>query len=274
MAALYNDSNGFVASWLKNLSVRGLIAPGKVLSCSIQDIPPGVPDGFTQCHWFAGIGAWSYALRLAGWPDGRSVWTASLPCQPYSVIGKGAGDSDERNLWGEFRKLLVRHMPPVIFGEQVASPAGRDWLDNVSSDMEALGYAVGAADLCAAGIGAPHIRQRLFWVARNIRSRNRMGHPGSSRLQRHSGNVGSRSKPGRKYSDAAGFTPPAGSLGGFWADHPAWVPGADGKWRPFECGSPPLVARPSRYMERMRAYGNSIVAPLAAEFIRAFMDTE
>src|SRR5690606_40978082 len=64
--------------------------------------------------------------------------------------------------------------PPIIFGEQVASKDGRLWLTGVRSDLEALGYAVGAADLCAAGVGAPHIRQRLYWLAdANSRQRER-----------------------------------------------------------------------------------------------------
>jgi hypothetical protein len=37
--------------------------------------------GYVQCHFFAGIGGWSYALRLAGVPDGQTclVWQLPLP---------------------------------------------------------------------------------------------------------------------------------------------------------------------------------------------------
>jgi DNA (cytosine-5)-methyltransferase 1 len=62
--------------------------------------------GFTQCHFFAGIGVWSYALRLAGWPDDRPVWTGSCPCQPFSAAGKGAGFADERHLWPAWHHLI------------------------------------------------------------------------------------------------------------------------------------------------------------------------
>lgn len=61
--------------------------------------------------------------------------------------------------------LISQCRPDVIFGEQVASPDGLAWLDIISSDLEAAHYACGAVDTCAAGFGAPHIRQRLYWVA-------------------------------------------------------------------------------------------------------------
>ena len=121
--------------------------------------------GYTQCHFFAGIGIWSYALRLAGWPDDREVWTGSCPCQPFSAAGKGEAFDDERHLWPEFFRLIEARRPVVCFGEQVASIDGLAWLDLVQSDLDHAGYTCGAVDLCAAGFGAPHRRQRLYWVA-------------------------------------------------------------------------------------------------------------
>ena len=114
-------------------------------------------------HFFAGIGGWPLALQLAGY-DGP-VWTGSCPCQPFSAAGKQKGTDDERHLWPAWRRLIQQRLPSIVFGEQVASPLGRQWLDAVSLDLEGMGYAVGAADLCAASIGAPHIRQRLWFVA-------------------------------------------------------------------------------------------------------------
>ena len=119
--------------------------------------------GYRQCHFFAGIGVWSHALRLADWPDDRPVWTGSCPCQPFSAAGARKGSDDHRHLWPEFARLIGERRPSVVFGEQVASKDGRAWLHAVRSDLEGMGYAVGAADLCAAGVGAPHIRQRLHW---------------------------------------------------------------------------------------------------------------
>ena len=163
--AYYNEFDPSAAAWLRELIARGLIAPGDVDTRSVEDVIPSDLVGYTQCHFFAGIGGWSCALRLAGWPDDRPVWTGSCPCQPFSAAGKGAGFADERHLWPAFHWLIEQCRPPVVFGEQVASADGLRWLDLVHADLEGSGYAVGAADLCAAGFGAPHIRQRLYWMA-------------------------------------------------------------------------------------------------------------
>jgi DNA (cytosine-5)-methyltransferase 1 len=163
--AYYNEIDQFAADWLRSLIAAGHIAPGEVDTRSIADVQPEDVKGFTQAHFFAGIAGWSYALRLAGWPGDVPVWTGSCPCQPFSTAGKKRGTEDERHLWPQFARLIAECNPPTVFGEQVASKAGRTWLSGVRADLEAMGYAVGAADLCAAGVGAPHIRQRLWWVA-------------------------------------------------------------------------------------------------------------
>lgn len=165
MTAYYNEFDPKAAAWLRELIKAGHIAPGDVDERSIVDIRPSDLVGYTQCHFFAGIGVWSYALRRAGWPDDRPVWTGSCPCQPFSAAGKGAGFTDERHLWPHFHWLIENCRPPVVFGEQVASKDGLGWLDLVQADLEGSGYASGAVDTCAAGFGAPHIRQRLYWVA-------------------------------------------------------------------------------------------------------------
>ena len=166
----YNENDKFAASWLQKLIDDKLIPEGKVDGRSIKDVKAKDLEGFTQCHFFAGIGGWPLALDLAGWSRDREVWTGSCPCQPFSVAGNRGGASDERHLWPDFRRLLRERAKrnggvPAVFGEQVASKDGRLWFAGVRADLEKLGYAVGAADLCAAGIGAPHIRQRIYWAA-------------------------------------------------------------------------------------------------------------
>jgi len=165
MAAYYNEFDRYAAAWLRELIKAGLIADGEVDERSIVDVRADDIRGFTQCHFFAGIGGWSYALRLSGWADERHVWTGSCPCQPFSAAGKGDGAADSRHLWPTWFELIRECRPPVVFGEQVASADGLGWLDRVSTDMEATGYAVASADLCAASVGAFHIRQRLYFVA-------------------------------------------------------------------------------------------------------------
>ncbi|EOJ5644258.1 DNA cytosine methyltransferase [Escherichia coli] len=164
-AAYYNEIDPFAAQWLRNLIAGGHIAPGEVDERSIEDVTPDDLRGFTQCHFFAGIGVWSHSLRLAGWPDDKPVWTGSCPCQPFSAAGKGDGFADERHLWPHFFHLISERRPQHVFGEQVASGNANTWFDLVQADLEGLGYAFGLVPFTSAGIGAPHIRERAYWVA-------------------------------------------------------------------------------------------------------------
>jgi site-specific DNA-cytosine methylase len=86
MAVYYNENDPRAAAWLRELIKMDLIAPGDVDERSIEDVTPADVKGYTQCHWFAGIGIWSYALRLAGWPDDRPAWTGSCPCFAEGVL--------------------------------------------------------------------------------------------------------------------------------------------------------------------------------------------
>lgn len=169
----YNENDPKAAAWLQALIDAREIGFGVVDKRSICDVQPNELSGFDQHHFFAGIGGWPLALRIAGWPDDKPVATGSCPCQPFSTAGKRKGVADSRHLWPQFFRLIQERKFPVVFGEQVASKDGRIWLAGVRADLENVGYAVGAADLCAAGVGAPNIRQRLYWVAdSNVSSDN------------------------------------------------------------------------------------------------------
>jgi len=165
MPAYYSEFDPKAAAWLRELIKRGLIADGVVDERDLWDVAPADLRDFTQVHLCAGIGVWSYSLRSAGWSDDRPVWTGSFPCQPFSAAGKGEGFADERHLWPAGCHLIAECRPAVVFGEQVASKDADPWLDLVQADLEALDYAVGAVPFPSAGVGAPHIRDRLYWVA-------------------------------------------------------------------------------------------------------------
>jgi DNA (cytosine-5)-methyltransferase 1 len=175
MTVYYNEYDPFAAAWLRELIKAGHIAPGDVDERSIKDVKADDLRGYTQCHFFAGIGVWSHALRSAGWSDERPVWTGSCPCQPFSAAGKGGGFDDARHLWPDFFRLIAECRPDVVLGEQVASKDGLGWLDLVYADLEGADYAVGAVDTCAAGFGAPHIRQRLYWTGLRVGDAKRAG---------------------------------------------------------------------------------------------------
>ena len=189
MTAYYNENNPKMAQSLRELMDAKLIAPGFVDERSILDVKPAELEGFTQHHFFAGIGVWSYALRLAGWPDEHPVCTGSCPCQPFSTAGKGAGFNDERHLWPAWHWLISQFRPVVVFGEQVAGKDARAWLDVVSTDMEGEGYTIGSAATVACGFGAPHKRQRLYWVADDASKRQYWGQDSPRPTRRNSPEV-------------------------------------------------------------------------------------
>lgn len=350
-AAYYNENNPFAAQWLRNLIAAGHIAPGEVDERSIEDVTPDDLRGFTQCHFFAGIGVWSHSLRLAGWPDNKPVWAGSCPCQPFSAAGKGDGFADERHLWPAFNHLISERRPQHVFGEQVAAGDANAWFDLVQADLEGMGYAFGLVPFTSAGIGAPHIRERAYWVASaysvisdrrgNVRATGRdeysdgddvvrLGNANITRLEGLSGNDGAAGREGATGPAASpgvhdGLANTEGSgrrerieniagvrignaeegaagrfakhggmvdefrpleVNGFWRDAD-WLFCRDGKWRPVEPGTFPLVdgaaARMGRVepgvarvassnrVGRLKGYGNAINAQAAAAFIRAYM---
>ncbi|MFM0689278.1 DNA cytosine methyltransferase [Paraburkholderia strydomiana] len=301
--AYYNEIDAYAAQWLRNLIAAGHIAAGEVDERSIEDVRPDDLRGFTQCHFFAGIGVWSYALRLADWPDDRPVWTGSCPCQPFSAAGKGAGFADERHLWPAWAWLVGECRPPVILGEQVASKDIDPWIDLVQADLEAMGYAIGCVPFPSAGVGAPHIRDRAYFMAYadNARPQGRQrvreraaeciararGVAGivadaeCERIRTHGrGSTGGTSSPlqgiDRKRqrvridagADDDALPATAGPTNGFWrtAD---WLLCRDEKWRPVEPGTFPLADGTPARVGRLRAYGNAINAQAATEFICA-----
>lgn len=165
MAAYYNEFDPHAAQWLRNLIAAGVIPSGDVDERSIEDVTPNDLAGYTQCHFFAGIGGWAYALDLAGWPRDRPVWTGSCPCQPFSAAGKKLGLADERHLWPAWQHLIAQCRPAEVLGEQVAGSDIDPWIDLVQSDLEGMGYAFGCVPFAAAGIGAPFAGERTYWGA-------------------------------------------------------------------------------------------------------------
>ena len=188
MLTYYNDNDPFVCAWLHNLIAAKVIPAGEVDERPIQEVTADDVRGFTQCHFFAGIGGWAYALQLAGWGD-RPVWTGSCPCQPFSAAGKRGSHADERHLWPEWFRLLRECGPHVVFGEQVSGAVGLGWLDAVALDLESEGYAVGACVLGAHSVGAPHHRQRLWFVAESNGQRFD-GRPAAGRRQTRTQDAG------------------------------------------------------------------------------------
>lgn len=180
MTAYYNEFDPKAASWLRQLIINGDIAPGEVDERSIIDVEAADLKGFSQHHFFAGIGVWSHALRNAGWSDDRPVCTASLPCQPFSAAGNQKGKDDERHLLPHFLELVKQCNFHTIFGEQVESAIRHEWLDDLQTVMERESYTVGHCVLGAHSVNSAHIRKRIYWVAKR-----RVGDTDNARLQEH-----------------------------------------------------------------------------------------
>lgn len=299
MTSYYNEIDPFAAAWLRNLIAAGHIAPGEVDERSIVDVHADDLKGFTQCHFFAGIAGWSYAARLAGWPDDRELWTGSCPCQPFSVAGKGEGQADDRHLWPVFFDLIRSRRPAVVMGEQVAAAVGKDWLDGVHSDLEGIGYACGAAVVPACAVDAPHRRDRLWFVANpNASERGQIDRLRGRVEREHALPQGQEAaggpRPGREdvhVGDASGAGLSVGSRpteqsGTVRVEGPAssktnhrgawgaasWLNGADGKARRIEPGIRLLAHGVPARVGKLRAYGNAIVPQVGAEVIAAYLE--
>ncbi|MBS3953646.1 MAG: DNA cytosine methyltransferase [Methylomicrobium sp.] len=279
-----------------------LIMDGDVDERSIVEVEPSDIRGYTRHHFFAGIGGWDVALQLAGWPDARPVWTGSCPCQPFSVAGKRNGKNDDRHLWPAFFELIKQFRPVTVFGEQVEGAVKYGWLDDLQTDLEREGYAVGAKVLGAHSVGSFHQRQRLYWMGGTNLNRCEPGGKTTeaARYRDTSDSASCRmddsENPFRRWDCQEGIK--GGWLeeirgSNLWAN-PDWIRGRDGKLRPIKHGLEPCIVtlvaglpgsvghssyqgepinanytQEARGM-RLKGYGNAIVPQVAAEFISLF----
>lgn len=241
MSAYYNENDAYAAAWLRNLVKAGLIADGYVDERSIRNVRPMDLWGFNQCHFFAGIGVWSAALRAAGVSDNSRIWTGSCPCQPFSGAGERRGFDDERHLWPVWKTLIEECCPPVVLGEQVDGGDGLAWLDLVQADLEGMDYACGAAVAPAAGFGAPHGRHRIWFVAHATEQRWRW-----TRRSNQSGAGRQAVESGRLRATGALGDTPSHDERWLWELESEWRRSVEtrGSGRPGELGDTNLRRRP------------------------------
>lgn len=107
------------------------------------------------------------------------VLSGGFPCQPFSVAGKRKGTADDRYLWPEMCRIINEIRPRWVVGENVLGLL--NWrrgmvFEQVQADLEAAGYKVWTYILPAAGIGAPHRRERI-WIVAYAGGDGRGGHP-------------------------------------------------------------------------------------------------
>lgn len=236
----YNDNDRKKTAWLRALIADGIIPAGDVDERPIQEVHASDLIGYTQHHFFAGIGGWSLAFQLANIGEDEEAASCSCPCQPFSQTGKRLGNADPRHLFPQFHRLAREARFPRVFGEQVASKDGRIWVERVRAEMEDLGYTFEWVDLCAAGVSAPQLRQRIYWVA----------YANSARPQ------------GRNldWNRRCQWSPWANGVG---------VRGSSGRTRRIEPGIFPVANGFSDRVAVIEAAGDAIVAVLASEFIQS-----
>lgn len=242
----YNEIDRHAAAWLRELIKEGLISNGEVDERDIREVRPNDLKGFVQCHFFAGIGGWSLALRTAEWPDARSIWTGSCPCQDFSRCGKQAGFAGDRDLWPSWFELIRVRRPDRLFGEQVDDAP--EWYDRTAADLESIGYTPGAAILPTYATGGASERLRLYFAA------DAALFDGASR-----GCLGSR---GIRRASSQSRRFPCLHVAGRW-------------WREDEGGEClSTLVRPFDGLSTILAgFGNAIHPPTAAEFIKAYEET-
>jgi DNA (cytosine-5)-methyltransferase 1 len=96
------------------------------------------------------------------------IISGGFPCQPYSSAGKRLGKEDERHLWPEMLRAIREIQPSWVVGENVRGLT--NWngglvFDEVQTELEAEGYEVLPFLLPACSVGAPHRRDRIWFIA-------------------------------------------------------------------------------------------------------------
>ena len=157
-ASLFSGIGGFdlAAEWMGWTNV---------FNCEWEDFPRQVlkhhfPNA-TQHEDIKDLDASDYYGRI-------DILTGGFPCQPYSTVGKRLGTEDDRHLWPEMLRVIRECSPRYVVGENVRGLVGWNGgvvFEEVCSDLEAQGYAVQPFVLPAAGVNAPHRRDRVWFVA-------------------------------------------------------------------------------------------------------------
>ena len=117
------------------------------------------------------------------WHGRIDVLTGGFPCQPFSTAGKRLGTSDNRYLWPQMLRAIRQIAPRWVVGENVyglVNWSGGLVLETVCADLEDAGYEIQPYIIPACAVGAPHRRDRIWFVAH----RNDAG-PQSLRQERH-----------------------------------------------------------------------------------------
>ena len=131
------------------------------------------------------------------WRGRIDILTGGFPCQPFSLAGQRKGADDNRYLWPHMLRAIREIRPAWVIGENVAGiltmvQPGKETevgsqtslfgennrkrillrqeyvVETICKDLEREGYSVQPLLIPACAVGAPHRRDRVWFVARLI----------------------------------------------------------------------------------------------------------
>ena len=189
------------------------------------------------------------------------ILTGGFPCQPYSSAGKRLGKEDERHLWPHMLRVISEVKPTYVVGENVRGLTnwnGGMVFEEVCVDLESQGYEVQPILLPACAVGAPHRRDRIWFVASNTNSIRQQARSQREVLEQ------SNRKTATRFRDV--------ECGNKWQNFPTQSPicgGDDGlptkldgitfsKWR----------------QESIKGYGNAIVPQVAYQIFKVISEMD
>jgi DNA (cytosine-5)-methyltransferase 1 len=221
------------------------------------------------------------------------ILTGGFPCQPYSSAGKRKGKDDERHLWPEMLRAIREVSPRYVVGENVRGLT--NWngglvFEEVCAELESYGYQVAPVIIPACGVGAPHRRERIWFVAyangaeqrNNTRANNREAEKVwrqnqgdvSRELSSYGDAIYTKSKRFQESSKRREMERTRFKLTGKrtnWDKFPTQSPvcsGNDG----LPCGLDNITF-PKWRNESIKAYGNAIVPQVAYQLFQAIEKT-
>jgi DNA (cytosine-5)-methyltransferase 1 len=116
-------------------------------------------------------------VRTLDYDGTVDIITGGFPCQPFSVAGKQKGKDDDRHLWPAMFKLIQKHRPTWVIGENVAGLIALG-LDSVLADLESENYRTRTFVIPACSVNAKHRRDRLWIIGERVVGNTK--HDGSS----------------------------------------------------------------------------------------------
>lgn len=181
------------------------------------------------------------------------IITGGYPCQPFSLAGKREGVEDDRHLWPEMRRIIAQAKPTWAICENVYGHVSMG-LDEVITDLEALGYACQPFVVPAGAVGARHLRDRV-WIVSYASSKRRQQKP----CRAHGDEEENEGRGAKKHNELGGMVE-AFRGASWWAAEPSVCKLANGL--------------PSRLVrDTSRALGNAIVPQVAYELLRTISAT-